>query len=262
MKVDQVEKPVDRLSEQEKHTLFYRQISKSRDLEHDLNIYDRAEAGSETRSYKFLLLAAQRNIAKRQEDANVADSRRSHSSGDVAFPAGHKRDRDRSSSKGRSSSRKGKGRGKGKRKGKRRSSSGGSRIPPVTRTCDPGPPLVPPPPGDTHPLVGPAPRLLPVARPEADQENAQVTPAKMPCHYFMAGNCTRDKCPYMHVGRGGRGRSPSRRPAAPSALKKGDKGKGKGKSRSPSPTGRAFAPMVTSANFNTLIQQPQPPKER
>jgi hypothetical protein len=184
MKVDQVEKPVDRLSEQEKHTLFYRQISKSRDLEHDLNIYDRAEAGSETRSYKFLLLAAQRNIAKRQEGANVADSRRSHSSGDVAFPAGHKRDRDRSSSKGRSSSRKGKGRGKGKRKGKRRSSSGGSRIPPVTRTCDPGPPLVPPPPGDTHPLVGPAPRLLPVARPEADQENAQVTPEK--CHVTIS----------------------------------------------------------------------------
>ena len=32
-----------RLSEQEKHTLFYRQVSKSRDLEHDLATYDRAE---------------------------------------------------------------------------------------------------------------------------------------------------------------------------------------------------------------------------
>ncbi len=54
MKVDSVIKVEDRLSEQEKHTLFYRQVSKSRDLEHDLAIYDRAEMGSENKSYKFL----------------------------------------------------------------------------------------------------------------------------------------------------------------------------------------------------------------
>jgi hypothetical protein len=77
MKVDTVSRPEDRLSEQEKHTLFYRQISKSRDLEHDLNIYHRADAGTPERSYAYLLKAAKKYIERKQEDANVEDNRRS-----------------------------------------------------------------------------------------------------------------------------------------------------------------------------------------